>query len=184
MTQRTQGVFSCRNVEIKAELSSANYDRVRDIANSKCDSFQNIIQKDIFYAHPTSRLKLRTFDKERAEIIFYDRSDSEEPKESSYDKVSIAGESNVRASQHIFSNTFAIVGVVQTFRTVFVYENTRIHFDYVEDLGFYLELEAILEEHEDVASGKKRIAKIMKEFGIEESWLVSGAYIDLLRAKR
>ena len=64
-----------------------------------------------------------------------------------------------------------------------MYGRTRIHIDHVESLGNFLELEIMLEEVGDERVGEIEIYELMKKFGLSETQLVEGAYIDLLEKR-
>jgi adenylate cyclase class IV len=54
------------------------------------------------------------------------------------------------------------------------------HLDRVDGLGDFLELEIVLDATQSVAEGEAEAHRIMATLGVEESDLVSGAYVDLL----
>jgi adenylate cyclase class IV len=58
---------------------------------------------------------------------------------------------------------------------------TRVHLDEVEGLGRFIELEVMLQPGEPLERGVAEARDLMTTLGIEESQLVSQAYIDLLR---
>ncbi len=46
-----------------------------------------------------------------------------------------------------------------------------------------MELEVVLEESEDASEGEREARNLMRRFGIDESQLVRGAYVDLLEER-
>jgi predicted adenylyl cyclase CyaB len=73
------------------------------------------------------------------------------------------------------------MGVVRKRRTVRMVGRTRVHLDEVEGLGRFIELEVMLQPGEPLERGVAEARDLMTTLGIEESQLVSQAYIDLLR---
>ena len=77
-------------------------------------------------------------------------------------------------------------------RTVFIYEQTRIHLDEVENLGNFMELEVVfsgnskifqvcLREDQTVEDGEKIAYEIMEKLEIPKTALLSGAYVDAVK---
>ena len=60
---------------------------------------------------------------------------------------------------------------------------TRIHLDRVEGLGDFLELEVTLQDGQAEAEGTALAQDLMARLGVHAGQLVSGAYLDLLRAR-
>ena len=67
---------------------------------------------------------------------------------------------------------------------VYLVGRTRIHFDEVESLGKFIELEVVLRDGEDAASGSAIAEDLMTKLGINKSDLIEQAYVDLLEKKR
>ena len=74
--------------------------------------------------------------------------------------------------------------MVRKKRTVYLAGRTRIHFDEVEGLGKFIELEVVLRDGEDAASGSAIAEDLMTKLGINKSDLIEQAYVDLLEKKR
>jgi homotetrameric cytidine deaminase len=75
------------------------------------------------------------------------------------------------------------VVVVSKRRHLFMWAGVRIHLDEVEDLGTFIEFEAVLESGsapEALAEAHDKVARLRRELGIEDSALVSVGYSDLL----
>ncbi|PKU28596.1 c-jun-amino-terminal kinase-interacting protein 2 [Limosa lapponica baueri] len=86
-------------------------------------------------------------------------------------------------SQAVLGQALGVLGVVRKERLLYLVGQTRVHLDSVEGLGDFLELEVVLTEEQTVEDGERVAQQLMKELGIEEQDLISGAYLDLLLAK-
>jgi predicted adenylyl cyclase CyaB len=75
-----------------------------------------------------------------------------------------------------------VVGEVRKRRTVYHIGQTRIHFDQVEGLGDFLELEVVLRPGQDREDGQRLARTLMHRLDIDDADLVDGAYIDLLNS--
>lgn len=169
-----------RNVEIKARVGGmdAMRRRVAGIADGPPES---LAQTDTFFVVGAGRLKLREISTTRAELIYYARSDTLEPKESQYERVAVA---DAPALRQLLTAALGVRGEVHKWRLVYRVGRTRVHLDQVRDLGDFLELEVELEPGESAATGVEEAQRLMRQLGIREDDLVAGAYVDLLiRAK-
>lgn len=73
-----------------------------------------------------------------------------------------------------------IIGSVKKTRYFFLYEQTRIHVDRVENLGDFLELEVVLLPKQSAEEGKEIAEFLMNKLDIVKENLIKEAYIDLL----
>jgi len=163
-------------VEIKARAAdfAAQRSRASELAGAPPEVLR---QEDTFFRSRRGRLKLRRFSDTSGELIHYERPDVEGPTESRY---MIIPTTEPDVLKKALSQGLGTLGTVVKRREVFLVEGTRIHFDEVEGLGQFLELEAVLEPGETPESGEERVRKISSELGIDESDLIDAAYIDLL----
>ena len=73
--------------------------------------------------------------------------------------------------------------VVLKRRRLFVWEGVRIHLDDVEDLGTFIEFEAVVESGsgaDAIAAAREKVARLRAELEIEDDDLVAVGYADLL----
>jgi predicted adenylyl cyclase CyaB len=165
-----------RNVEIKAAIESL--EQLLPTIASLADSGPTyILQDDTFFCCPKGRLKLRKFSETQGELIYYERPDCAEPKESFYVVVPTHAPDGLRQALAL---SFGVVGRVHKTRTLFMLGRTRIHLDRVEDLGDFLELEVVLAESEALENGIAMAQDILNKLAVSPQQLVPCAYIDLL----
>jgi predicted adenylyl cyclase CyaB len=167
---------TARNVEIKARLRDPE-EQVRLARNLADGSPEELLQEDIFFNVPAGRLKLRLFEDGSGELIQYDRPDSNGPKESQY---VIYPTRNPVVLRQALAGALGIRGIVRKKRTVYHSGQTRIHFDQVETLGHFIELEVVLRAGEDVSDGATIAEDLMRTLRIDPQDLVAAAYIDLI----
>jgi predicted adenylyl cyclase CyaB len=166
-----------RNIEIKAH--ARDYDGLRERAAALAEHDpMHFRQEDTFFQVASGRLKLRRFDDgQRAELIFYQRDDRDGPKVSFYQKSPV---SDPDAMQALLAAALKVRGIVAKERTVYLVGRTRIHLDQVDSLGSFLELEVVLGQDEDEASGHREAREMFEKLGVSERDLVSLSYVDLL----
>uniref|UniRef100_A0A8B9S613 CYTH domain-containing protein n=1 Tax=Apteryx owenii TaxID=8824 RepID=A0A8B9S613_APTOW len=115
-----------------------------------------------------------------AELIFYERPDAAGPKLSQY---SISRTDDPEGLEAVLARALGVLGVVKKERLLYLVGQTRVHLDSVEGLGDFLELEVVLSEDQSPEQGELVARELMKELGVEDGDLLTGAYLDLLLAR-
>lgn len=135
-------------------------------------------QTDVYFVTRTGRLKLRLSSLSGAQLVPYVRPDERGPKESVYEVVSIAnGEKVERLLAELLGERLRVTKR----RTIYLWENVRIHLDDVDRLGTFLELEAVFDRAESSAEAQRaKVDRLLEHFGVAESDLVEESYSDLL----
>lgn len=166
------------NIEIKARVR--DFDKIRQRAEKLSDKpLQIITQEDIFFKTEQGRLKLRLLAPDRAQLIYYLRSDQEGPKRSDYHIFETPDPENLK---RVLELAYGIGGVVRKTRYLYMVGQTRVHLDDVERLGQFMELEVVMREGQSSAEGEEIAAGLMTSLGVERSDLLKGAYMDLLES--
>lgn len=164
------------NIEIKAK--SNNQDAIRKILKSKNADFKGIDhQIDTYFKVNNGRLKLRE-GKIENHLIYYQRENKEGPKQS--DVILFRADSK-SSLKEILTNALGILVVVNKKREIYFIDNVKFHIDIVENLGRFVEIEAI---NNDGLIGKKKLFKqcqfFLDLFKIPQKDLISISYSDLL----
>ncbi len=167
------------NVEIKARITSV--DALLPVAQALSDDehLQRIHQDDTFFKVPHGRLKLRVFGDGSGELIQYQRLNGDGPKLSDYVLAPVSEPMSLREA---LVRACGLLGRVRKTRILVLVGATRIHLDRVEGLGDFLELEVTLQPGQTEAEGQAIAQQLMDRLGVRPEHLVSGAYLDLLRA--
>jgi predicted adenylyl cyclase CyaB len=69
---------------------------------------------------------------------------------------------------------------VEKHRTVYWYENVRIHVDEVVSLGVFLEFEVVITQGRDLAEAEAKLQSLSKAFGICANDVLTGSYGDMV----
>src|SRR5262245_48507458 len=134
------------NIEIKARV--ADPARLRSLVEEIAGTAGRLlVQEDVFFAAPKGRLKLRTMEDGRSELIAYQRPDEAGPRLSEY---TIAAISKPESLRQILEKQLGVLGIVRKQRLLFFIGATRVHLDRVEGLGDFVELEVVLEPDQSV----------------------------------
>lgn len=163
-----------RNIEVKAHL------RDRLAAAEALQRFGAVLegelrQTDTFFAVPRGRLKLRECGPGTPHLIYYERRDAPTARPSDYWIAPAAP-----ALKDLLARALGVIGVVDKIRTLYLWDNVRIHLDAVQGLGAFIEIEAVLDDSNGDGDGHAKIGALKAALGIPEDDLVSGAYLDLL----
>lgn len=164
------------NVEIKAKC--ADHNKVREILKLKSADFKGMDhQIDTYFKVNTGRLKLREGNIEN-HLIYYDRENKEGPKES---KVILFENDPSSTLKEILLNANGVLVIVDKKREIYFIENVKFHIDIVENLGSFVEIEAI---DTDGSIGKDKLYAQCQEYmsllNISENDLISVSYSDLM----
>ncbi|MDP7266814.1 MAG: class IV adenylate cyclase [Pirellulales bacterium] len=163
------------NVEIKARAH--DFDRQQSLAALLCgQAGEKILQRDTFYDVPQGRLKLREFGDGSGELIYYLRPDDRQAKLSDYVLSKVAVPDALNA---VLSKALTLAGEVCKERCLYLHGQTRIHFDRVEGLGEFIELEVVMRSGQPINEGQQIVADLMERLEIAEEDLIAEAYIDL-----
>ena len=167
------------NIEIKAK--SNNKDEIREILKSRTADFKGVDhQIDTYFKIDNGRLKLRE-GKIENHLIHYQREDKEGPKQSDVTLFRYDPESSLK---EILTKALGILVVVDKKREIYFIDNVKFHIDNVEDLGTFVEIEAI---DNDGTIGKDELLEqcqfFLDLFKISQEELTSVSYSDLLLQK-
>ena len=137
-------------------------------------------QVDTYFNVPNGRLKLREGNIEHA-LIFYDRPDDADAKQSN---VTLYHHKPDPALKEVLRQSVGIKVVVDKRRKIYFIDNVKFHFDHVQGLGTFVEVEAI---DKDGSIGleklKHQCSYYQGLFGITENDFIAVSYSDLLVGK-
>lgn len=138
-------------------------------------------QVDTYFNVPNGRLKLREGTIEQA-LIFYQRSNVAGAKQSD---VTLYQHQPDAALKQVLTQSLGIKTVVDKKRRIYFIDNVKFHFDTVEGLGTFVEVEAI---DKDGSIGVDVLTKQCRQYqqllGVQETDFIAESYSDLLLAKK
>ena len=163
-----------KNLEIKAVLLSILHGE--EIAKRIGARRSGVLEQvDTYFSVPAGRLKLREINRKQYELISYTRPDGKRNRYSDYRIIQVRDLRNTKA---LLKALFGVRCVVRKRRTLYLYQNARIHLDVVRGLGVFLELEVVVRK--GTVQAKRLMALLRKEFGISSGSLIAGSYSDML----
>lgn len=166
-----------QNVEYKAEL--------RDLALARqiCRAIRaplvaSLWQTDTYYKLASGRLKLRQTEGLPDEVIHYERDNNATARISKFTIYA-----RVEADERFGPNPGPVWVVVRKMREVYMHDHVRIHLDQVENLGSFLEFEALVTPSHNLVKAFAAVESLRNEFAHAMSEAVSVSYSDLLAAQ-
>ena len=165
-----------KNLEIKVQLKS--HKEVKEILKKNQIRFSELlIQKDIYYKVEKGLLKLRV-ENDKQTLIFYDRDEKSKKRWSDYHLLDL---SFTDANKYL-KRFLVVLVIVKKKRELFLYKNTRIHLDYVQGLGYFLELETRVVK--GLKDAEKRFKYLVDLLELKNNKEIRASYKDLLMAKK
>ena len=168
-----------RNVEIKARVEDLELLRER-LAKLATAGPALISQDDTYFRCDNGRLTLRQFSDGNGELIFYTRNAKAGSDESSFSKSPAPQPDSLR---DLLSNAYGQIGRVKKMRTLFFIERTRVHVDWVQDLGSFVEIQTEIAEGEPTSNGEMITEMLMEKLGVPLESLIHESYLDLITAQ-
>lgn len=164
------------NLELKARLRDPA--AARDVARRLAGPPVAVLRQcDVFFHARFGRLKLRTINGEDSELIWYQRPDLAGSKRSDYLRTPVA---DAAALSELLAGALGAWATVRKTRVLHLDEGVRIHLDEVEDLGDFVEFEAVLSDDLDSEAARRRLNRLVAEFQLAPADFVPEAYADLL----
>ncbi|MEN8192790.1 MAG: CYTH domain-containing protein [Bacteroidota bacterium] len=163
------------NLELKSKIES--HKSIKIILESIGAEFKNILnQKDIYYKVDKGLLKLR-IENGNYSLIRYNREENNPDRWSNYHVVQLKGEE----TELLFESLFEIETEVIKTRELYLYKDTRVHLDYVENLGSYIELETVVSDSKERA--KMLFDEMVNLLKLDLSNQIRSSYRDLILSK-
>ena len=169
-----------KNLEIKAFCSDLEKTEliVKEIAT---DFLGKDFQTDTYFMTKNGRFKLRESLLSGSYLIPYIRPNQTDVKLSQYAKINVKDSENVKS---LFKKILGIHCVVKKNRSIYLYKNVRIHLDNVNELGTFIEFEAVFDgKNSDEKKEQKKLDYLMKKLNVGIDELSDVSYENLLNNK-
>lgn len=168
-----------QNVEFKARVAALEpFEKQLLSLGAKLVATEH--QVDTYFNTSEARLKLRESGSQNS-LIHYDRADTSTAKQS--DIIYYQHLPNT-ALKSILTTHLGVKVIVDKIRTIYAIDNVRFHLDMVQQLGTFLEVEAMDENQNFTATAlKDQCDWYFSLFKLNEVDLVNLSYSDLILAK-
>lgn len=168
-----------RSVEIKARIDDLELLRER-LAKLATAGPALISQDDTYFQCDNGRLTLRQFSDGNGELIFYQRNAKAGPDESIFSKSPAPQPDSLRT---LLSHAYGQIGRIKKMRTLFFIESTRVHVDWVQDLGNFIEIQTEIGDDEPSSNGEMITEMLMEKLGVSLDSLLHESYLDMISQK-
>ncbi len=168
-----------KNVEIKARCRNQNH--IREVLSQHGADYKGTDhQIDTYFRVNNGRLKLREGTIENS-LIYYQRPNSASPKQSN---INLAKLQKTEALKDVLTAALPVWVTVDKQREIYFIDNVKFHIDEVQQLGSFVEIEAI-DENNSINAEKlhEQCNRYMQLFDISEQDLIAESYSDLLAAQ-
>ena len=173
------GQSPCCNLEFKARLASL--ETAHQLAQEVSTRAPlREFQLDTYFHCPQGRLKLRQIDRCRGQLIWYQRADQAVARESYYQLIEIR---EVEAVCQLLSAALAVRARVEKQRTVYWFENVRIHIDEVRALGTFIEFEAVISTPAERVAAADQLEFLSDALKINATDVLTMSYGDMVETR-
>ena len=164
------------NFEFKARTTDLhNLEKKLSGLNPKFIGEDN--QTDTYFNVPKGRLKLREGNIENS-LIYYERENTAEAKQSD---VLLFQHNPDKTLKDILIKVHGIKVIVEKKRRIYFIDNVKFHFDNIEGLGTFIEVEAIDKDGSlGIEKLKEQADKYVKFFAIQPADFIAMSYSDLI----
>lgn len=164
------------NLEWKARAT--DFRRQQALAEALAGSVAVLIeQTDTFFPTSSGRLKLRRLSDNRGQLIHYHREDSAAARRSDY---RIAETSQPEILAKVLADGLGTIATVRKKRWLYLVGQSRVHFDEVDGLGQFIEVEVVLRENQSVEEATAIARNLKEKLEVADDDLVAVAYADLM----
>lgn len=165
-----------RNLELKVPCNS--FEKIiKLLVEINADYIGELIQKDIYYQIKNWLLKLRIENGEQS-LIKYTRDETGKDRWSDFQVIKFSDGN----AENFLKDIFKIETVVEKNRQVYIYDNTRVHLDKVNDLGKFLELETLVIN--GLEDAKKRFNDIINKLELDLNKQIKNSYKILIEKRK
>ena len=165
-----------RNLELKVPCNS--FEKIiKLLVEINADYIGELIQKDIYYQIKNWLLKLRIENGEQS-LIKYTRDETGKDRWSDFQVIKFPDGN----AENFLKDIFKIETVVEKNRQVYIYDNTRVHLDKVNDLGKFLELETLVIN--GLEDAKKRFNDIINKLELDLNKQIKNSYKILIEKRK
>jgi adenylate cyclase, class 2 len=170
--------MNIRNFEFKARVDDLAPYETR-LQSLKPDFRGTDHQTDTYFKVKSGRLKLREGNIENA-LIRYERENTPSSKQSD---VILYRHAPDQALKNILIKELGVRTVVSKIRRIYFVDNVKFHFDLVENLGTFIEVEVIDEKDQYTSEQlKEQCDWYFNFFNLKKEQLVDRSYCDLIDA--
>jgi len=167
-----------KNIELK--VKTEHFQKLRGLLKKSGATREGVLlQTDVYFNSKLGRLKLRTINNARSELIYYERPNKSGSKLSTYDRCVIATD-QIKALRGMLKKACGESIVVIKKRELWIYKNTRVHLDIVRNLGAFVELETIIDKI-IVSQARAEQEEVIRLLDLSELSKIKWSYSNLLK---
>lgn len=159
-----------RNIEAKFKLADLEAARNRAL-NVGFHMISTSSQRDTYFAVRNGKLKLRE-EKVGARLFQYHGTEK--------GRYTIVALAEPAALREMLGSALGIAGEIRKERTLLVRDNVRLHFDIVEGLGKFGEIEIVMADEAEEDSARATLLEILQLLHVQLQDVIAASYFDLM----
>lgn len=163
-----------KNLEIKVPVKNLSK-LIKIVENKGGVLIYSSRQIDVYYKLKSGRLKVRNSANGEKSVIFYRRVEDGSERWSDFEVIPVQ---NPEEWIKFFDKFLDRLVVVDKHRTLYHFQNTRIHFDKIKSLGSFVEIETKVIGSKSKA--RKEFAEIMELLKLNPQEQILNSYSDLI----
>ena len=168
--------LNMKNLEIKSKYDDLKL--AAKIAKKLKATYKGVLnQTDTYFNVKSGRLKMRLINNKKYELIHYHRTNSKNARFCNYEIIRL---NNGKQVYELLTNALGIKCVIVKKRILYIFENVRIHFDTVKNLGKFLEFEVVCRSKQDENEAVRKMKMLKEIFHIDNKKLLPYSYSDML----
>jgi predicted adenylyl cyclase CyaB len=166
------------NLEFKCRISSCEEAVLLLERNGLLEGSErlDLHQRDLFYFCPVGRLKLRLENETSAQLVYYRRVLKNGEGLSDYLVTNVEAWESLHQS---LTAAYGLQGELIKWRQAFVTQEARFHFDQVEGLGSFFEIEAFLPDTNAKKRATALVRKVQALLDPDKTQILNLPYLDL-----
>jgi len=170
-----------KNLELKVKVGNFE-DILQNVVFLDAKKRDTLYQLDTYFLTGNKRLKMRNA-RDESQLIYYLRSNMEESKLSRYYLFKFTNRQAMMVEK-ILRTFFNVKAVISKKRTLFIYKNTRIHLDEVDNLGNFLELETVFKKNGSQSNFYNEHQLVINALGLHKYKKIKSSYSDHIYDKK
>ncbi|ABH01995.1 class IV adenylate cyclase [Borreliella afzelii] len=166
-------------IESKAFIPPKELKRIIKLANKKFKFIKEEIKTDIYYSNPKKIIRIRKLNTLEKIVTFkkkiLDKNNAIEINKEVEFKIDNVNNFLILLKELKFKKLYKKIKKSLIYQT----NNLNVEINEVKNLGFFLEIEKIINNQNDIDLAKKEINNIINQFGLKEN-LETRSYFELL----
>jgi adenylate cyclase class 2 len=165
-------------IEAKVRLSKADFNRLKSEISKFAGKKEDTDIKDSYYSSPkNTSLRIRV---NNGQGVLNIKSKKKDKGIEMNQEIELPLKSPSKFSSFLQKNGFPLTAKKEKKGDIYQYGDMRIELNFVKKLGYFLEIETIVENKSEIPSAKKALRALFNKLGFDSSDYEKKYYLELL----